>query len=268
MSFVREPVDCTLFRELVYAFESDELLEGDRTTLQRHLDLCEECARYLEVERSFTHVLRARLRRAPPPEGLEARVRDSLRRESPVSRFHTRALGGPAFAAMAAAALLAVVLLPLFSRSSDRTSSPRSQGLVPVSRDVTIVDLLCDQQGLPIATQRACTVVGHVNALRLADGTYWGIMIADSSSRRLAYATADRGRRVRIEGNLYPAIQTVRVERIFDLPRTRGNPDGGTEAENLFLGHDPVDVAFSHRLRDVDTLKRGRDSGADSKEHR
>jgi len=96
--------------------------------------------------------------------------------------------------------------------------------MVSVARDVTVVDLVCDQHGVPLAEQRACRRPGHINALKLPGGGYWGIVVADARGRDLAENPDQRGRRISVRGAYYPAIHAIAVSSVQDLQTAELGP--------------------------------------------
>jgi hypothetical protein len=80
----------------------------------------------------------------------------------------------------------------------------------------TIVDHDCDRQGLSILRQRDCQDRTHLNALKLANGTYLHFNLYQSRYTRFVTDPAARGREVSIEGTVYPDIQTLALEQPID----------------------------------------------------
>ncbi len=75
---IKKYVDCAVFQEHIYAFQSGDLSREDHTLLQQHCDDCESCVHLLEVEASFLRALQTRLRPDPAPAELKARIRAEL----------------------------------------------------------------------------------------------------------------------------------------------------------------------------------------------
>lgn len=210
---VPDTVECAVFRDFVYHYQANELLEADRGKLQQHLDSCECCARYLEVEESFARALRLRLSRIEAPEGLHARLKEALNGLRPAPARRWTWLFSP-LAAVAAASILVIALL-VSSRVGSRAGA-RAGNAVHVVRAAMIVDEDCDRAGFPIGHQRRCRKASHLNALKLADGTYWTLGLGEREAREILVDVTQRGRRVVVEGDLYPAIRTLRITGLRD----------------------------------------------------
>jgi hypothetical protein len=218
---IPEPADCRTFREFVFHFQADELSQADRSRLQAHVDGCDCCARYLEVEDGFLRGLRARLAAPPPPPGLEARLRGSLSSLAG-SRGGGARPAGPFWASLAAALLLAALLVVGFSPGTGDDLSPAVP--VPVIQEAVVVDLVCDEAGASFERQRRCRHPKHVNALKLPDGTYWAVLLEGEVCRKLVLDPQERGRRLVVEGFYYPAIRTVELVAVRDAERASGSP--------------------------------------------
>jgi anti-sigma factor (TIGR02949 family) len=216
--YVTDPVDCQTFRRYAHAFLDEELARDDRRKLQGHLDLCQACAATLEIEASFGRGLRARLTRVPAPEGLEGKIRARLAAEPavPAERPSGAPRGTVAAALLAASVVVALLTVPALLRSGSIAPVERA-GMERVVREATVVDLVCDEGGLGIDAQRACRAPGHINALKLAGGAYWGILEDGAQSRALANSPENRGRKVTVEGTYYPAIQSIAISSIRDV---------------------------------------------------
>jgi hypothetical protein len=204
-------MDCARFRRSIHDYQADEISELEREAFEGHRDACPDCARALEVEEGFLRGLRARLPRAEAPPGLEQRVRAALREEAPdpaATAWYRR----PWLAAAAAAVLLALLIVPGLGRPPGGRWSPAS-GVVQVSGvEVMVVDLDCDRAGMSIEYQRRCTAPYHVNALKTSDGKYWYISPDHEEYGRLIGDPRMRGRRLVVDGDYYPGINTLRIK--------------------------------------------------------
>ena len=206
-------VDCNTFRDSVFHFQADEISEKKRQRLQAHLDDCEDCARYLELEDSFLEGLKARLARVPAPSGLKSRIRAALEREAPAPRSRRWAwLHAPGTAAAAASLVLALLLGTAVLKGPAVEFSEMDR--VHVVRSATVVDLQCDRGGRTLEQQRRCRHARHVNALKIADGTYWNFSLGQEKAREIALDPEWRGRRVEVEGDFYPDLSTIYLSRI------------------------------------------------------
>lgn len=203
-------MNCGVFRRAIYHFQADELPSAERGAFEDHLNACPPCADLYEVEQGLLRGLKARLAPAPAPPGLETRIRDQLARASDDRRPGVSWFRTPRFAALATTILLAVVLLP--SNNVFRTSPTQR-----VARVVTLVDRACDLAGRSYEQQRGCDHPGHLNVLKLDDGTYWGVSLDDEESRLLMTDRAMRGTRMRVEGMLYERIRTLQLETVLQL---------------------------------------------------
>ncbi len=77
----------------------------------------------------------------------------------------------------------------------------------------------CAREGEPLDYQiKECDWPNHTNGLQLADGGLWRFVIRDSLDDTLL-ARSMRGRRVRVEGNLYAAIAHLDVQSFVPLAR-------------------------------------------------
>jgi anti-sigma factor (TIGR02949 family) len=225
-------MNCKSFRDLIYLFQADELSERERQACQAHLNTCESCADRLQVEDTLLRVLKTKLPRTPAPPGLETRIRASLRAQAggaaSVPWFRA-----PWFAATAAAALLMAVLVP--SLVGDLNVAPRGPG-VPVREEVVVVDRDCDQAGRSVDDQRRCTHPLHINALKLADGSYWTISPDQTDFRYLLLDRGVRGHELVVRGELYRDAEMIRLTEIERLgtrllkPRPGVHRHSGDEA--------------------------------------
>jgi hypothetical protein len=198
-------MDCASFRLSIHDFQADELTEADRGAFQAHLDACDRCARLLEVEDGFLRALQARLPRAEPPPGLEPRIRAALRELAPDPTPSAW------FAAAAAAVLLALLLVPGLGRPLRGGWTPAAGVVAVAGVEVMVVDLDCDRAGMSIESQRRCGARHHINALKTADGRYWYISPDHESYGRLIGDPQMRGRRLIVDGDYYPGINTLRI---------------------------------------------------------
>lgn len=194
----------------MHHFQADEMPESERGLFQAHLDACADCARVLEIEDGLLRALKARLPRAEPPPGLEQRIRDALRAEAPdpgLPAWHRT----PWFAAAAAAVLLALLLVPGLGRPLDGGWTPAGGVLQVAGMKVVVVDLDCDRAGMSIERQRRCAARHHINALKTADGRYLYISPDHKDYGRLIGDPEMRGRRLVVDGDYYPGINTLRI---------------------------------------------------------
>lgn len=204
-------MDCGSFRCSIHHFQADELPEADREAFEAHLSACADCAGALEVEEGFLRALRARLPRAETPPGLEQRIRAALREEAPdpAALAWYRA---PWLAAAAAALVLALLLVPGLGRPLEGGWSPAGGVVQVTGAEVMVVDLECDRAGMAVEDQRRCGNPHHVNALKTADGRYWYISPDHEDYGRLITDPQMRGRRLVVDGDYYPGINTLRIK--------------------------------------------------------
>ncbi len=80
-------------------------------------------------------------------------------------------------------------------------------------QEVLVVDGPCDQSGVPIDQQRLCRHPQHLNVLRITDGNYWNVSLESEVGRQLLLDPSWRGRRMTVDGKLYPDIRTLQLER-------------------------------------------------------
>ncbi len=213
-------MNCREFERQLWHFQAEELPESVRERFRQHMEACPGCARRLEVEQSLLLGLKSRLRREPSPPGLAARVRQALDREAP-SPAKVGWFRGPSLAAMAAALLLALIILPQ-TLSPDTDNADRSASVATeVDRTVTVVDFDCDLKGVPLGAQRSCAHPAHLNALKISGEAYWHVSLADTASRRLATDRDLRGHRLHVRGQVYEDIGTLRVSEFRDLGMIR-----------------------------------------------
>ena len=200
-------VNCQRFKRDLYHFQAGELPEAERQAFDRHLEACSDCARRIEVEAALLRGLKRRLVRTPAPAGLAARVRQSLDGAAAGGRFRAW-LRAPWLVPAAAALILAVVLVPGLTGPA---------GVFPVERQVTLVDLDCDRNGLPTAQQPGCTHPHHLNALKVGPDEYWTIGLDREVGRRLVTDRQMRGRQLRVVGDFYEEIRTLHVTSFEDV---------------------------------------------------
>jgi len=201
-------VDCRGFRADIVHFQADELPAERRSALQEHLTACEDCARRLEVEDGLLRALRARLPRHRAPESLNARVRGVLRRERPAGAG--RWLRPSALLAAAASLALAALIVGELRRGP-------SDGWRTVERTVTVVDRDCDREGKSVDEQRDCRDPMHLNALEIEDGSYWSVSLDNDDGRRIVADPRLRGHVLRVQGDFFGRIRTLRLDRVRDM---------------------------------------------------
>jgi anti-sigma factor (TIGR02949 family) len=213
-------VDCDVFCENLFLFQADELAAGSRAVMQAHLDSCEPCARRLEMEARMLLTLKRALPVEKAPEGLETRIRAALdaagtERKSPVATF-AGWWRDPKWATLAAMLLLAALIVPLVRQAGGEGSGAGASALPEIYHGM-IVDHDCDRQGLSILMQRDCQDHTHLNALKLANGTYLHFNLYQSRYTRFVTDPATRGREVSIEGTVYPDIQTLEILNLQEV---------------------------------------------------
>jgi hypothetical protein len=195
----------------VYHLLAGEVEGDERARCDGHAAACPPCARYLEVERSFGRFLSSRLPREPAPASLRAGIREALERQAPARRgWLSSFLFAPSTAGAVAALTLALLLGPAILGLQPGAAGPAAAA-VRVSRVVTVVDLLCDQAGKAPEQQRGCRHGRHVNALKVADGTYWSLSLSQDNARELVFDPAARGNRLVVEGDFYPELSTIHL---------------------------------------------------------
>lgn len=203
--------ECKEFRDLVFHFQAEELPAIRRARFEEHLHACEPCAGYLEIEAGFVTVLRAGLSRTQAPDSLRERVSQSIEQEgakparAPMRRFLV-------IGALAAAVAFGVALVapPLFRGVQGQEASEGGRFVV---RSAVVVDEECDRAGHTTEQQKHCESRSHLNALRMADGTYWVLSLDVPEARALVSDVAMRGRRIVVEGNLYAPMRTLHLTR-------------------------------------------------------
>lgn len=206
-----EAMECASFRRSIHHFQADELPLVERETFEAHLSACAACARALEVEEGFLRALRARLPRAESPPGLEQRIRAALREEAPDPAAPAW-YGRPWLAAAAAALVLALLLVPGLGRPLEGRFSPVGGVLQVTGAEVMVVDLDCDRAGMLVQDQQRCGDPHHLNALKTTDGRYWHISPDHRDYGRLVTDPRMRGRRLVVDGDYYPGINTLRIK--------------------------------------------------------
>jgi len=219
-------MNCKGFRDRIFLFQADELPEPERLDCQRHLDACASCAALLRWEDVALETLRAGLRRTPAPAGLDARVRAALRAEAAGPR---RAPGYRTGWIAVTAAAAALALLLVAPRILSRGGRDGEGSAFVTARVVTVVDLDCDRAGKTIEQQRRCRHPNHVNALKLADGSYWTMDPGPAEFRYLLLDPGERGRTLRVAGRLAPETGVIRLDSIerFDARFRRPWTDPG-----------------------------------------
>jgi mycothiol system anti-sigma-R factor len=215
----QKSMNCSSFRQCVYHFLADEVDGAERSRMEDHRDACPPCARYLEVEASFGRFVRARIGRETAPPALRARIRTALEAQAPERRgWFSSLLFAPGTAGAAAALALALVLGPTMLAIAPVKPAPEGEA-VRVTRSATVVDLQCEQMGKTPEQQRGCRHGRHVNVLKVADGTYWNLSLAQESARELVFDHEARGRRVIVEGDFYPELSTIRLSHLRPVER-------------------------------------------------
>jgi anti-sigma factor (TIGR02949 family) len=96
-----ERKDCLRIRAFLDSYLNDELLVETTHEVLRHLDGCDDCARLLRHREHIKTALKRAVAREASPDGLEARIKKSIRR---------RPYDNWARWTLAAAATIAIVL--------------------------------------------------------------------------------------------------------------------------------------------------------------
>lgn len=220
----RGSVNCRAFRERIFSLQAGELSESEGLDCRSHVEACPPCAQRLRFEDGALRALKGKLPRESAPPGLETRIRAALRagrgevQAEGAWRLRPRWLFASAAAvALALAALAVPALWP--GRLSRGASADR-----PASGTVTVVDLACDRAGRSVEEQRRCTDRSHVNALRLADGSYWTIAAEPAEFRHLRFDARQRGQKLRVAGRLLGGTNEMRIESAEPLEARRGRP--------------------------------------------
>ncbi len=215
---IQKYVDCAVFQEHIYAFQSGDLSREDHTLLQQHCDECESCVHLLEVEASFLRALQTRLRPDPAPAELKARIRAELESRTTQRPKMFSWLMSPMTAGLATALLLTVILLgrlPVPQVGGQPVVDPdRIWAVVPVDRTAVLVDYQCDQAGMTVEQQQHCDSAEHFNALKVADGQYMQFDLNDPHARELALAQRRRGERLRVVGGYRSESGTIELSNI------------------------------------------------------
>jgi hypothetical protein len=208
-----EPPGCVAFRAGIFDYQAEELPEPEREAFDAHREACPPCAQRLAAEDAILRALRSSLGREHPPADLAARVRRALRREAPDPgpRAWRSALrwAVPLAATLGLAAILAPVL--------EHTAEDGSAGVIAVDEPMVLVDRDCDSAGRGPEEQRACNHPRHLNALKAADGRYWSPSLDPPAMRALLVDRRLRGHVLRVRGEGYPRIHTLRVAAFEDL---------------------------------------------------
>jgi hypothetical protein len=204
-------MDCSTFRSWIYHFQAEEIPAAERVAFEAHLDACESCAQLLGVEEELLRGVRARMPREVAPPGLETRIRAALLDAAPEPR-RVAWYRASWVAAAAAAVLLVVLLIPGLGTPLDTGVNAPGSVVQVIDREFTVVDLDCDQAGMPLDRQRHCTHPHHLNALKTADGRYWFISPDQDAYGELVNDRELRGRQLRIDGAYYPAINTLHID--------------------------------------------------------
>lgn len=203
-------MNCNVFKKSIYHFQAEELSADERAAMQQHLNGCPPCAERLEFESGMLDGLKGRLQAIPAPPGLETRVRAELAQQAGGSAGALGWLRTPWFAALAASMLLAMLLIPI-------GGAPEQRAVEQVSELVTVVDRECDRKGADLADQRGCRHPRHLNALKRADGSYLNVSLEGELGRKMITDREMRGHRLRVEGLLFPRIETLKIDQLDDL---------------------------------------------------
>lgn len=208
-------MNCNVFKKSIYHFQADELNAQEREAMQQHLNACQPCGSRLEFEASMLAGLKGRLQPTPAPPGLETRLRAELAKQAGESSAVLGWLRTPWFAALASSLILAILLIP-FGAAPDRSAHERVDELV------TVVDRECDRMGAALADQRGCRHPRHLNALKRSDGSYWSVSLDGELGREMITDPEMRGHRLRVEGLLFPRIETLKIDSLDDLGQQNG----------------------------------------------
>jgi len=214
-------MNCKAFHDRIFLLQAGELPEAERLDCQSHLDACEACLDRLRFEDAALGALKAKLARASAPPGLETRIRAALRTD-PARSGRVRWYRAGWFAAAAVAAVLVLLLLRPSFRSAELLTPGTAGGAT--SGTVTVVDLDCDRAGRSLEQQRRCTQRLHLNALKLADGTYWTIDTDPAEFRYLMLDPRERGQTLRVVGRLLGGTNVIRLESVDRLDARRLSP--------------------------------------------
>ena len=205
--FAKKTVSCESFRRDLYHLQAGELPETEQQALTGHAQDCLGCGRLLAFEEAFLRGLKRRLSHAPAPPELRARVREALDREAVPGTFGGW-LRAPWLVPAAASVLLGLLLVPALARIGN--------GVMPVEREVLLVDLECDRAGRSFEQQRRCTNPLHLNAFKVGAAKYWTIGVDPDSDRGLVVDRDARGHQLQVVGDLYTRIRTLQVTSYTD----------------------------------------------------
>lgn len=214
---MKAPMSCRSFLDRIFDFQADELSETEREVFASHRDACPKCARRLEVEDGLLRAVRTRLSAEGAPAELRARVRAALHGAAPAPGRASWAARLPWVVPLVASLVLALLAgPPLWRRIS---AGP--PGAVPFDERVTVVDFECDRAGRSLEEQIRCPNPRHLNAVKTDDGRAWNLSLDRADARRIVADRTLRGHVLRVRGELFPAIGSVRLDDYEDFGPVR-----------------------------------------------
>ncbi len=208
-------MSCTQARFLLYAHLDREISSCETEALSRHLSECGSCAARARSARGLANLLRSRLDRTPAPPGLVLRLR---RGDPPQVR--------PRFPALAVAAVLLVIILPVvadgpgarptlapaiaLSSAVPDSPLPASSTRADSQRVLLTGTLVCLQCETRHEAGLCPLPESHHDPGFCADnGEVWRLMFRDP-----AIAQASVGQTVTIEGVGFPRSGFLRASRV------------------------------------------------------
>ena len=208
-------MSCTQARFLLYAHLDREISSCETEALSRHLSECGSCAERARSARGLANLLRSRLDRTPAPPGLVLRLR---RGDPPQVR--------PRFPALAVAAVLLVIILPVvadgpgarptlapaiaLSSAVPDSPLPASSTRADSQRVLLTGTLVCLQCETRHEAGLCPLPESHHDPGFCADnGEVWRLMFRDP-----AIAQASVGQTVTIEGVGFPRSGFLRASRV------------------------------------------------------
>jgi len=222
--------NCNRTREMLAAFQDDELSCELSYSIQEHLNQCRGCRGFADLEKGFNDAMRSRLGRLEAPADLFDR---SLRRLDLVDRLEVgediehvipprgrhparvapdrfiRALYAAAAVLIAGALLIPVAELYRFDVS---------RGLLHWAAGVehargVIVCVECARHGVPIDRQRECRAQGHVTGIECEETGLWHL-VASEASYAVMSDPSMRGQEVEVEGAFHRDIRYIDARAI------------------------------------------------------
>ena len=199
-------MDCKKLREVLDLYVDHELSPDAITQANRHIAECGACRRAVESLCRLREAIKTAVMNPENSRNLAARVRGLI------SPPWYQALAVRAIAAMLLLAGILTLLGPSIRGEAATALDFFSHRLDDPRQGVMEGTLLCRDQQLAKKYGYAamCRITGHHGWLVTSDGRFWSIL-EGNTSQALIHDSSLLGRRVKIQGRIFPRADSIEV---------------------------------------------------------